>query len=347
MSRRRRVARLAGLVAVIAVTTTTGTAIAGHLATDVKSYTGCLTPGGTLYKIAEGDAPRKPCISPDVVAHVSGGDITSITAGTGLTGGGTNGAVGLAIASGYRLPQGCETGQVAKWDGAGWQCEADDSNQYTAGTGLELNGNEFSLDDSYRLPQGCEIGQAAGWGTSPTSLGSWQCTQYTYAGESCPSGQFAHATDEDGRLVCASPSSGAASLTVLSAQQASPGYEDGTGIPDDGNWRLVASVTPSAVGTYVVFAKGVLDETTGDRSGFQADLGGPNGQCALFQGASTELDRVGAQFIDHDLGDLADKPFSLMGVATGQAGVPFSLQCRAGWDDIGIRFGRIVAMKVG
>lgn len=49
----------------------------------------------------------------------AGGDITDVTAGTGLTGGGSSGAVSLGLASGYQLPQSCGNGQVAKANGSG------------------------------------------------------------------------------------------------------------------------------------------------------------------------------------------------------------------------------------
>ena len=53
---RRRVLMLA--IAAIGVAAISGTALAGHQASGVKSYTGCLTPGdGPIIKIKEGNAP--------------------------------------------------------------------------------------------------------------------------------------------------------------------------------------------------------------------------------------------------------------------------------------------------
>ena len=52
-----------------------GTALAGHQASGVKSYTGCLTPGeGPIIKIKEGNVPSSPCTGNQVQAHFSGGD---------------------------------------------------------------------------------------------------------------------------------------------------------------------------------------------------------------------------------------------------------------------------------
>ncbi len=51
-----------------------------------------------------------------------GKPIKSITAGTGLTGGGDSGDVTLAVANTYRLPQACGNGQVPKWNGTAWIC---------------------------------------------------------------------------------------------------------------------------------------------------------------------------------------------------------------------------------
>ena len=66
------------------------------------------------------------------------GDITAVSAGTGLSGGGASGDVALAIAGPYQLPQACSANQVPKWSGTSWNCAAD--NAGTASTVL-LGGN--------------------------------------------------------------------------------------------------------------------------------------------------------------------------------------------------------------
>jgi hypothetical protein len=55
-----------------------------------------------------------------------GGGITGVKPGTGLTGGGSSGEVTLSLAQSYRLPQGCQNGQIAEWDGSKWLCGNDD-----------------------------------------------------------------------------------------------------------------------------------------------------------------------------------------------------------------------------
>ena len=210
----RRAARpwLVLLSAAAILAAAAGGAVAGHLTGGVKEYTGCLTGGGALVDIREGTEPAKPCTKGAVEAHFSGGDITAITAGFGLTGGGTNGAVSIALDPAYALRDDCASGQVVKWSSSSgaWVCANDNDTQYSAGTGLELSGTEFSLERFQRLPEGCELGEAVGWGTTPTSLGEWVCIQYTFADESCPTGQFVLATASDGGLTCGAPSTGAA-----------------------------------------------------------------------------------------------------------------------------------------
>jgi hypothetical protein len=148
-----------------------GTALAGHLSGDVKSYTGCLTlSGGTMSQIKEGDAPLRTCPSGSVQVHVSGGDITEIAAGTGVqVMNGENGEATIGLDAKYSLPQSCSSDDFAKWNGSGWVC-----GRYSKGTGLALNGTEFSIAPEFQVKndQACASGQFA---KGITSTGALDC----------------------------------------------------------------------------------------------------------------------------------------------------------------------------
>lgn len=214
-------------VVVLALATSGGLALAGHESAEVKSYTGCLTTdGGTLTSIAEGDAPLRACTSGTKQVHLSGGDITQIVAGDGLVGGGDNGSVTLSLKPGFALPQSCTSGQVVKWDGSGWACAADidTDTQYTAGTGLRLDGTQFSIAPRYRVLNN----------------------------EGCTTGKFVNGIGDTGHIQCATPpqSTGQA----LSATQASQ-----VGLPDGGESSVRHLVNlPLPAGTWVLVGKGAL-----------------------------------------------------------------------------------------
>lgn len=87
------------------------------------TYTGCLkTTAGSIYNVKQGNAPLAACNGTDKKLKLSAGDITSVVAGTGLTGGATTGDAGLSLAPSYQLPQGCGNGTVPVADQGSWGC---------------------------------------------------------------------------------------------------------------------------------------------------------------------------------------------------------------------------------
>ncbi len=215
-------------VGVIVLGGTAAIAIAAYPSDSVTVYTGCLDTSGSAGNVGDfavGSNPSKPCGSNQMLIHLSGGTITKVSAGTGLTGGGSNGYVSVGIDPKYQLPQSaCSSGQFVASDGAGgWSCQSQKtysgtdfalSNQacstgqfltgidvsgvkqcasdqtYGNGTGLDLSGNTFSLGSGYQLPQNCPSGEVA------TSNGdnTWSChnagvtsgSSYSYRIESGP-----------------------------------------------------------------------------------------------------------------------------------------------------------------
>jgi hypothetical protein len=74
---------IGGLVAV-ALTIGAIQALATFPQSGVKSFTGCLSSSHVIVNVAKGNSPSSPCAVGQTTVHLSGGDITSVTAGTGL-----------------------------------------------------------------------------------------------------------------------------------------------------------------------------------------------------------------------------------------------------------------------
>jgi hypothetical protein len=220
--RRLLVAGVLGIV-VLGTVGLAGTAIAALLATPVPTYTGCMTTGGgTVSSLKQGNEPLKPCGPGSTQIRLSGGDITSITVGSGLTGGGTEGDISIGLNAQQSLPA-CTSDQIPKWNGSAWACGADINTTYTAGTGLDLSAaNVFSIESGYRLP-----------------------------GKACTTaGQFAKGFDSNGAIQCAAPNA-----TTLS--NFDEPANDG-GIPDDSAYHDFVNVKENLAGTYLLLGKGAI-----------------------------------------------------------------------------------------
>lgn len=122
---------------------------------------------------------------------VIAGDITGITAGSGMTGDATSGAATLAVGatSGGGLTLGadsigirtdCASSEGLAWDGDSWECSALGST-YTAGDGLTLTGSDFDVvphangglaivSDQVSMLQSCSSTQVLKWNGS-----AWAC----------------------------------------------------------------------------------------------------------------------------------------------------------------------------
>jgi hypothetical protein len=254
---RRRVLMLA--IAAIGVAAISGTALAGHQTSGVKSYTGCLVSGeGVLIKIKEGNAPRSACTGGQVEAHFSGGDITKISVGSGLSlpNGGDNGEVRIELAAGQTLPQGCADGRVAEWDSgtSRWICGIDNDTTYSAGTGLDLSaGNAFSIEPAYRIPDK-------------------KCST---------TGQFARGFDSNGEIQCAAPAS--AGVAVWQMRRGTDGV---IVLPKGEGVDLI--IMPLPAGTYLVNAVA----TVGDRSGTINGDEQAHVTCSLRNGAFAPLPAI-------------------------------------------------------
>ena len=185
--------RVAFVMGVVVAAGAAGTASAAFPDTDVTTYTGCLTNGGTVNYVKAGLSPSQPCASPKQLVRISGGDITKVTVTGALTGGGENGALTIGLDPAKVVPATCTSGQVPKWSSGAWTCGTDADTTYTAGTGLDVAGGAFSIESRYRLPQGCGDGAVA----KSNGNGAWTCaSDSTGSGPTAYFNDYEHVVDD-------------------------------------------------------------------------------------------------------------------------------------------------------
>jgi hypothetical protein len=187
---------------------------------------------------------------------------------------------------------------------------------YSAGTGLALSGNTFSVAGSFQLPQGCSAGQ------SPYLLGvplshPWSCFTAANASESCPSGKFQNGVDANGDITCSTPSSGGGSSASDVWVTGNP-FAD---VPESDAGAVIASLSLPA-GAFLVNAKGTAVH---DLGGIGATDDFVHQECELRENGSA-FDTLIVQ--DQSDGRVPSVPFTLTGVPSMGAAFTVDLWCQ-------------------
>ena len=170
----RRV-RLISLAVVALAAGAAGATLAAFPDTDVSTFTGCLNSGGQISDVTTGLSPLKACSSSQQTIHLGGGDITKVTVGTGLTGGGDSGAVSLALDPGFQLQQGCADGQTPKQSGGAWTCSSPDPTVWTSAGDANIEPDDSKTVASLSLPAGMFVVLVTG-GVNNNDTGNVEAT---------------------------------------------------------------------------------------------------------------------------------------------------------------------------
>ncbi len=163
----------------------------------------------------------------------SGGDITAVTAGTGLAGGGVSGDVSLYVPTSFKLPQGCATDQIPKYYSptGEWFCMGDNVgvNTITSGNGLTGIGTTGNVT--------VDIGDGSGYTPTANAITINTADGVTISGDyialdtTYTDGRYVnHLGDDDmtGKLNLISNRSGTAGWIALEADGAEALWYDGT-----------------------------------------------------------------------------------------------------------------------